>query len=110
MILSNFVSFYKSLIDNDKFPVRLLARLQKYDEMSVLGRCLSKLSLMYNVDRSRLSAKMVKEKLCYRPMPAGKAWPVEIVRELMESRDQQLVIPGFDNDNIMEMLDSICSS
>ena len=43
-------------------------------------------------------------------MPAGEAWRVEIASELMKSRDQHLVIPGFDNDNIKEMLDNICSN
>ena len=93
----NYVPFYKSLIENKKFPVRFLARLQEYDERSVLGRCLSKLSSICNVDRSCLSSKMVKERLQYKPIPVSEAWRISIAHELMKSRDEHLVIPGFDH-------------
>ena len=110
MILSNFVSFYKSLINNEKLPIRILARLQEYDEMSVLGRCLSKLSTLCNVDRSCLNAKIVKEKICYQPVPDSEAWRIPIAYELLQYREDNFVIPGFDRDEMKELLDYVCTT
>ena len=110
MILSNFVSFYKSLINNEKLPIRILARLQEYDEMSVLGRCLSKLSTLCNVDRSCLNAKIVKEKICYQPVPDSEAWRIQFAYELLQYREDNFVIPGFDRDEMKELLDYVCTT
>ena len=50
LIISRYVSFYRSLIENKKFPVRFLARISDHDQPTVLGRILSTISSLCNCD------------------------------------------------------------
>ena len=111
MLTSRFVTFYKSLVASKKKPVRFLARIMEADQRTVLGRTLSKLlalSGLRNQEFDRLSASLLKRKMVYQEVPTDEKWWVPACRELLELRQQKLDLPGFENDEIQEMLDYIC--
>ena len=89
-------------------PIRILARLQENDERTVMGRTLSRLCQMCNTDRSRITARIVKDKLCYRPVPEGEEWRISVAKEIIKSRDSTIEIPGFSSDEKDQILDYVC--
>ena len=110
MVLGKLVTFYRSLLQSDKLPVRFLARLQEHDERTVMGHTITKLSIICNVDRTKISAAVVKAKLCFRQIPDSEKWRESIANELLRVREADLEVPGFTNDEISEILDYVCIS
>ena len=111
MLTSRFVTFYKSLVASKKKPIRFLARIMEADQRTVLGRTLSKLLALSgpgNQEFDRLSASLLKRKMVYQEVSTDEKWWVPACRELLELRQQKLDLPGFENDEIQEMLDYIC--
>ena len=110
MILSRYVSFHKSLIECDKFPVRFLARLQEKDTRTVLGRTMAKLSELCNVDIDKLSSRLVKDKVKYRIPPENEQWRIGIAAELIKIRDEEMVLDEFSVDERNAILKHICTT
>ena len=111
LIISRYVSFYRSLIDSKKFPVRFLARISQHDQRTVLGRVLSTISYLCNCDIESLSPKLVKEKVTFRVVPESEKWRLSLSKELYKIRDEKnYESPGFSTDETEAMLRYICIS
>ena len=109
LIISRYVSFHRSLIESKKFPVRFLARISEHDQRTVLGRVMSSISSMCNIDISSLTPRLVKEKVKFRVVPDNEEWRPNIARELFKMRDtESYEIPGFSTEEIEEMLRHVC--
>jgi hypothetical protein len=114
MIASRYVTFYRSLINSKKMPVRFLARLAERDQRTVLGRTLSSLLLTCNLedgDLMNLNAGLVKKMMVYKAAPADEEWRISLGQELFQLRGAgQLVLPGFTCEEQEELLHYVCVS
>jgi hypothetical protein len=111
MIASRFVTFYNSLINTKKTPVRFLARIRENDQRTVLGRTLAALRLHCKVDEnSMLSAMLVKKNLVYKNVPEDEAWRIPLSQELLKCREGVLEAPGFTSDELDDILRHSCVS
>ena len=111
MIASRFVTFYNSLINSKKTPVRFLARLRESDQRTVLGRTLAALRLHCKVDDNiMLSATLVKKYLVYKDVPEDEAWRIQLSQELLKCREGLLEAPGFTSDELDDILRHTCVS
>ena len=112
MISSRYATFHRYLVQSKKFPVRFLARLTEKDNRTVLGRTLSKLMQVCEVnddDMSRLNPSLIKKKMTYKDVPTGDDWRVKLGKELMKVRNSQVVdLPGFSTEECEEMLRHVC--
>ena len=112
ILASKFVSFHRSLISSNKFPVRFLARLVEKDLRTVHGRNLheiaSQCNLGYSPDLSLLKPNLVKKNVEYKPIPEEDKWKVSICQELLSARDDVLELPGFTSDEDAELPDYLC--
>ena len=109
MILSRYVTFYKSLKESKKFPVRFLARLNENDRETVLGRNLANIALLCNVRNTfELNPKMVKDTVKYRTIPDKERWRVNFAWELLKVREEDVAVNGFDEDELETLLTYIC--
>ena len=99
MIASRFVTFHHSLINSRKLPVRFLARLYERDNRTVLGRTLSRLLQLCNLedgDLSKLNSNLIKKKLCNKEVPAEESWRVHLGKELLQvCQGSEMVLTGF---------------
>ena len=110
MLCSRYVGFYKSLIQSSKLSVRILAKLFKGDQRTVLGRTLftlCRLSDAQNTDS--ISCQTVKKNVKYFVVPEAEAWRVDMVSELLKLRKETLSLPGFNLEEIQDILDSVCT-
>ena len=114
MIASRFSTFYKSLISSRKFPVRFLARLCERDNRTVLGRTLSillQLCELQDDEISKLNSNLIKKKLCYKEVPADETWRVHLGKELLQVQNGcEMVLPGFSKEECEELLKFVCTS
>ena len=109
MLLSRYVTFYESLIESNKMPVRFLARLNGHDNETVLGRNLANLAQMCSVKISELSSNMIKRKVMYRATPDNEKWRVNMALELISARDSTIEVQGFKENELETMLSYICT-
>ena len=113
MIASRFKTFHQSLINSRKLPVRFLARLNERDNRTVLGRTLSRLLQMCDLedeDFSKLNSNLIKKKLCYKEVPAEELWRVQLGEELLKVRHGSKMLPGFTKEECEELLEYVCAS
>ena len=113
-LLSRFLSFYKQLTSSSKFSVRYLARITGDDQSTVMGRTLHYIGEKCGIDRNEiltLSNRNIKDSIKYCELDDQQVWKVSICQELMSARynnDSETIIPGFNQYEIQEMLNSIC--
>ena len=110
MLCSRYVGFYKSLIQSSKLSVRILAKLSEGDQRTVLGRTLFTLCRLSNVLTSNLlTCQLVKKNVKYFDVPEAEDWRVDMVGELLKLRKETLSLPGFNPDEIQDILDYVCT-
>ena len=110
MLCSRYVGFYKSLIQSSKLSVRILAKLSEGDQRTVLGRTLFTLCRLSNVLTSNLlTYQLVKKNVKYFDVPEAEDCRVDMVGELLKLRKETLSLPGFNLDEIQDILDYVCT-
>ena len=113
LVAARYCTFYKSLVECSKFPVRFLASLQAEDLRSVLGRNVNSLATICDVpcnDKKSLSAALVKKKMIYRKIEDDKIWSVNLATELSDMSNEEIPrLQGFSSNEVKEMLDYLCT-
>ena len=75
-----------------------------------MGRTLSQMGRECGLagwDKVKLTSGMIKEKMKYFAVPPNEAWKTGFLSELL---DNELEIPGLNNDEIEEMVSYLCKS
>ena len=111
MLASRYTTFVKSLTNSKKLTVRFLARLFQDDLRTVMGQTLRSLVDQCGLnDVEDLSASTVKKNYNVFPMPDAEQWRAPMLRELISSRDGQLVIENVNDEEIKDLIDHLCVS
>ena len=114
LVAARYSTFYRSLVESTKFPVRFLASLQADDLRSVLGRNVASIATICDLtrtDKSRISASLVKRKMVYRKVEEENSWKVTLAAELLDMCSEDApYVQGFSNVEIREMLDYLCTT
>ena len=111
MLESRFVTFFRSLVNSNKFNVRFLARLCQDDQRTVMGRTLRSLVRQCSTTGVEcLTATLVKRKCCYFSPPESQEWRGPLLRELIKIRDGQLEAQNLDMEETNLMIDHLCLS
>ena len=113
ILASRYVTFYRSLLSTKKMPVRFLARVSEFDQRTVLGRTVSRLAADVNLrmdEFPKLTACYVMKNLPYQPIPQAEKWRIPICKELLSLRRNDLMLDGFSNLEIDELLRHLCVS
>ena len=110
LIISRFVTFYRSLINCKKVNVRFLAKLNQNDHRTVLGRTLQKLSMLAKCSYESLTASAIKKNVKFKEVPDGETWRVPLLQELILTRDGELSIANLDLSETIQLIDDICTS
>ena len=113
VVASRYITFYKTLLESKKKPVRYLARLNGSDLRTVMGRTLQKLTSLLKMNTNKpeeLTAGYIKRNLKYFEVPADKEWRVPICNELLDIRHGDTELKGFTTEECIDMLSYICSS
>ena len=112
LLASKFVAFHESLITSTKMPVRFLARLVENDLRTVHGRNLREIADQCYVgpNISLLRPQLVKKHVKYKLPSNDEKWKVNMCKELLKVRDDEMNIPGFSSEEQAELLKYLCTS
>ena len=105
------MTFYKSLVETQKTPIRFLARIAERDQRTVLGRTLSRLLEITGLsveNLDKLTASLVKKQMLYQPVSEENRWRIQACKELIAVRRENLRLDGFGQNEVEEMLDFLC--
>ena len=109
MLASRLVKFVEQLKSSMKMGVRHLASLAVNDQRTVLGQNLLKVSREFSSNLMNLTPALVKNNLNYFSVPIEENWRIGPIHEILEL-DDQVLIPGFTNDETAAMLANLCTS
>ena len=92
-----------------KGSVRYLANLVKNDRRTLVGRTLAKIAEDCDTDRAALNTSIAR-KLKYRLPEAENEWKIPLLRELVNVRCGEKSIEGFEDNEVIAMIDVICTN
>ena len=110
MLMARLVNFYKSLLNSPKFTFRFLACIAEKDFRTTLGQTLEYLRIECELSNiEELSSGIVKKYLRYKQVPHESNWQVSLAKELLQARDGNLIIEGFNKEEIDELVSFACT-
>ena len=107
MLASRYFTFSQSLLNSQKYSVRILARLCSTDNRTVLGRTLATIGRECGCEVNKLRAAVIKSKMSYFAVPPDEQWRTGLLTELLSNK---LSIPGFTEDETSTMVTYLCQS
>ena len=111
MLAGRLVTFFKSLINSNKFAVRFLARLCQGDQRTVAGKTLTLLEEvceMNGLGADSMTANTIKRNVQYFNAPVGEEWRAPLIRELLLARDGELLLQGFSKKEVIMLIEDVC--
>ena len=109
ILAKRFVNFISAIRNSQKRTLRNLLKVVEFDTPSVTGRNLRNILLMTNVtDIRMLKPSDVKAKYC--DIPSQEKYRVDVIREIVDIKDGQLNVPGFNTEELDLILKHVCSS
>ena len=101
--------FIQAVRGGKKKALRDLLKVVELDTQSVTGRNLRNILIQTDVhDVRKLEASDYKVK--YRTVPSNEEYRVEFIKELIDVNNNQLEVPGFDDDELEDILQYLCVS
>ena len=100
----------QSLVSSTKSSISYLARLVRYDNRTLAGRTVSRLSRECKVDRGSLTVSIINKSVRYFPVPEEELWRLDIMKELLNVKWSSLAINDFNNLEIEHMINFLCVS
>ena len=109
-LLARYVTFGKSLLSNDAFPVRFLASLSVNEMRTVPGRTLKKISDLceHSSSINDLTAKIVKQKVAYMPIPETEVWRLGVIKDMRQVLDNDSHYGVISHDEANAILEYVC--
>ena len=71
-----------------------------------MGRTMAKLGRECSCEVESLSSTVIKKVMKYYPVPTEELWRVELLNELISN---ELEVPGFDINEVEEMIYHLCT-
>ena len=109
MLTSRFVQFSKSLTENKKSCIRILANLSSADLKTIHGRN-HHLQNDLNCDVEDMSSSFVKENLKYKPLPEEEQWRVPLLLNVLDIRNHFMELDNFGKAEIEHMIYDVCTN
>ena len=88
----------------------MLMETSKEDVRSVTGRNYRNIMLLVGKTSVSKVRKEDAEKIKYFPIDKKDCWKVDTIKELINVRNGQLEIPGFEKHELDEVLNYLCTS
>ena len=110
ILVSRFLGFIDQIRNSQKIiPKMLLSHIQ-HDVRSTTGLNLRKIMLQTNkVSVNDLRKSDITE-LVYHPTAPDEKWKEVIVNEIIQVRDNNIEVEGFEYEELTEILEHICVS
>ena len=111
-LLSRYVTFSKSLLENDAFEVRFLAQCCISDKRSILAKSLYRIAdeTKFSGHITDLSASYVKKKLRYASIPDTEKWRIDVIQEMCNILQKRSSDNHLTDQEATQILEYACTS
>ena len=111
-LLSRYITFAKSLLSSNSFPVRFLATMCVSDMRTVLGRTTAQTAWMLGKPNQveLLTAMEVKNRIRYAELPSSEAWRIGLIMEMKNILVHGTTNVGLSYPEVMEIIEFACIS
>ena len=109
LMAKRFLNFINSIRKSRKYALRSLLRVIEFDTLSVTGRNLRQIMLQTDVQDVKM-LKPIDVKTKYRNVPENEKYRVGFIKEIVDVRNNQLVVEGFGDDELETILQHLCVS
>ena len=106
-LMKRFVNFGTSITSLRKIVLRNMLALVERDCRSTTGRNLREFMLLLNKTNIDNISKDDLKKLQYHPTPPGDEWKIQLARELIKVKHNELVIENLNTAKRDEIIDHI---
>ena len=107
LLLARYVTFVKSLLENEAFEVRFMASLSISDMRTVTGKSIARILDLCHIDTiADLSANTVKKMIKYAVIPNEETWRIGIIKDMLSHHSDY----GLTSAETLEILEFACSS
>ena len=111
LMMKNFVRFCELIMQSQKEALKKVFNQVKWNVLSYTGNNLRRImKLMKKESISELKSSSVKADFKYKPVPEQEMWRMSILEELLEVRENKFEISGFDQEEIEEILEFVCTT
>ena len=110
MLMKRFLAFLHQIEKSKKnLPKKILKCVMK-ETRSTTGSNLRKMMILFNKVRVEDISKSDVDAFKYAEVPPGNEWRVEMVKEMIEIRNSNLEVENFDEEELEEILNYLCTS
>ena len=109
MMNMRFLSFIQSIRNSKKLCLRNLLRSIEYDTRSVTGNNLRRLMLESGMFEIR-NLRPKDAEITYFGVPKSEEYRVEFIKELIEVKNNEMEVVGFDDKELDDILSYLCVS
>ena len=107
-IYKRYIGFKDQVFRSSKSVLKHLYRICMKDTNSVTGQNLRKIMLCCDMSSIYdLNCNSI-DKLVYAEVPKDQLWRINFLHELISTQQGELEVPGFNSEEISDMIDNIC--
>ena len=110
ILMNRFLSFVNKIKQGKKKKLRHILEAIRYDCRSTTGDNLRQIMLITNKTKIEHLCKQDAFSVEYHPVDNENIWKIGVIHELMNTREGNTSIEGFDAKEIGEMLEFLCVS
>ena len=110
LLMMRFISFLNQIESSKKQVPKELLKMIKYDTRSVTGKNVRRITLLAGRELFSEVRKDDIIKVPYFGIEEKEKWRIDIINEIIEIRNNDIEVPGFNTDELSEILNYACTS
>ena len=109
-LLKRFLKFVESIQSSEKMVLKKMLAMIKQDCRSTTGRNLRKIMLLLGkTDFDKISSDDFRDQI-YVQVPSEEEWKIHLAKELLQAKNDEVVIDNFTHGQLDEILNTILTS
>ena len=108
ILVKRYLSFIKKIESSDKKPLRVLLEIAKKDVRTTTGSNLRRIMLMAGKE-SIDDLHEADEAMEYHKIPEREAWRVDVLKELVDTKQDKLEVDGIPDAELEQILNFVCT-
>ena len=108
--MKRFLSFLSQIKRSNKKVPSFLLNIIKYDVRSTTGYNLRNMMLLFNKNKIEEIEESDIIEYIYAPVEKDDAWKVQMVKELIDVKNDELLVDNMSKEEVEFMIESLCTS
>ena len=109
-LVRRYLSFVKAVANSTKKPLRMLLEISRRDVRTTTGSNLRRIMLL--TGKGTVEDLEVKDanSLHYHKVPACEEWRLNLLKELIDIKNEEIDVPGIDMYQLDQIINYVCTT